>query len=486
MSELPQGWVNATLADLGEWSSGGTPSRRVPAYYGGTIPWVKTGDLDHAVVGSVEEFLTTDGLKNSAAKVFPKGSLLVAMYGATIGQTGLLGLDAATNQACAALLANGNTTELMPFVWRYMVSIQGDLRAAGQGGAQPNISQAILKSYPINVAPLPEQRRIVTKIDSLTGKSRRARDHLDHIPRLVEKYKQAVLAAAFKGDLTREWRSQNIVEQVDRHGLEQRRQTAWTKHSGLARYREAGGIDWQPNIDLPTSWLWASVDQLACIVQYGTSAKTDDDENGLPVLRMGNLQAGEIDTSSLKYLPRDHEEFPDLLLRSGDLLFNRTNSAELVGKSAVYEGQPTSASFASYLIRVTTSGMRSRLLSAYINSAFGRDWVASVVNQQVGQANVNGTKLRQLGVPVMPDAEQEQVAKRIQLAFRWIDRLASEASSARTLVDRLDQAVLAKAFRGELVPQDPTDEPASVLLEQIKAARETAPKAKRKQKATTA
>jgi len=142
MSELPTGWAEATLADVGDWSSGGTPSRKVPTYYGGKIPWVKTGDLDHGIVEYVDEFLTEEGLKNSAAKMFPKGSLLVAMYGATIGQTGLLGVAAATNQACAALLANGITNDTIPFVWRYLKAIQDDLRAAGQGGAQPNISHS--------------------------------------------------------------------------------------------------------------------------------------------------------------------------------------------------------------------------------------------------------------------------------------------------------------------------------------------------------
>ncbi len=117
--------------------------------------------------------------------------------------------------------------------------------------------------------------------------------------------------------------------------------------------------------------------------------------------------------------------------------------------------------------------MLPTLVSGFINSLFGREWVASVVNQQVGQANVNGTKLRQLGIPVMPIEEQAEIVRRIEAAFSWIERLASDANSARKLIDHLDQAVLAKAFRGELVTQDPKDEPASVLLERIKAERAT-------------
>jgi type I restriction enzyme S subunit len=123
------------------------------------------------------------------------------------------------------------------------------------------------------------------------------------------------------------------------------------------------------------------------------------------------------------------------------------------------------------LIRVRCSGLLPELLSAYINSAYGREWVASVVNQQVGQANVNGTKLRQLGIPVMHREEQGEIVRRVDAAFAWIDRLASEATNARKLIDHLDRAVLAKAFHGELVPRDPNEEPASALLERIRAER---------------
>src|SRR6185437_2120857 len=106
---------------------------------------------------------------------------------------------------------------------------------------------------------------------------------------------------------------------------------------------------------------------------------------GVPVLRMGNIVDGDLDLTTLKYLPDSHEEFPRLLLRPGDLLFNRTNSPELVGKTAVFKGRPEKCSFASYLIRVRlASGCMPEFVSAFINSVFGRKWVKSVVTQQVG------------------------------------------------------------------------------------------------------
>src|SRR5262249_27911343 len=148
------------------------------------------------------------------------GTLLVAMYGATIGQTGLLSFEAATNQACAALLARGLTSELIPYVWRYLIAEQENLKSVGQGGAQPNISQTILKEYPIKVAPLPEQHRIVAKIDSLSAKSKRARDNLDHISRLVERFKATILTVAFRGALTADCQARRRVTETSAQRLE--------------------------------------------------------------------------------------------------------------------------------------------------------------------------------------------------------------------------------------------------------------------------
>jgi type I restriction enzyme S subunit len=343
-----------------------------------------------------------------------------------------------------------------------------------KGGAQPFITLKVARELQIPVAPVVEQHRIVAKIVSLCAKSKRSRGRLDHIPRLVEKYKQAILATAFRGELTRSWRA-GRTNSISIGQLEDLRSNAWKaelKHGRVTgRYNLAEGIDWQPAIEIPKGWTWASVDQASFLIQYGSSAKTSEDSSGVAVLRMGNIQYGNLDLTSIKFLPEGHEEFPALLLENGDVLFNRTNSAELVGKTAVYWGKPQKASFASYLIRVRCCGLLPILLSGYINSAYGRDWVASVVNQQVGQANVNGTKLRQLGIPIMPLEEQFEIARRIEIAFAWVERLASETTGARKLIDHLEQAVLAKAFRGELVPQNPNDEPASMLLERIKAER---------------
>ncbi len=184
---------------------------------------------------------------------------------------------------------------------------------------------------------------------------------------------------------------------------------------------------------------------------------------------MGNIAEGKLALDQLKYLPEKHEEFPELLLNPGDLLFNRTNSAELVGKTAIYKGNPDPCSFASYLIRVRlNSDVQPGLVSYYINSVYGRKWVASVVSQQVGQANVNGTKLQALTVPLPPSFEQRVIVEEVERRLSIADEVGAVIDAELKRVDRLRQSILKKAFEGKLVPQDPSDEPASKLLERIK------------------
>ena len=204
---------------------------------------------------------------------------------------------------------------------------------------------------------------------------------------------------------------------------------------------------------------------------YGTSTKANGDASGVPVLRMGNIQHGRLDFSDLKYLPAEHPDVAKLVLEPGDLLFNRTNSAELVGKSAVFTGGER-MTFASYLIRVRLNERCDPHWAALvINGPPGRNYIASVRTQQVGQANVNGSKLAAMPIPLPPLEEQRRIVAEIEERLGAIDALRAAIERAQRRSAALRRAVLERAFRGELVPQDPSDEPASILLERIAAAR---------------
>lgn len=192
-------WQNLTLNDVAKWGSGGTPSRKHLEYYAGDIPWVKTGELNNEYLYETEEHITKDAIKNSSAKIFPKETVIIAMYGATIGQCAILGIDAATNQACACAIVKQNTYN--KFLFNYLISQKINFINLGKGGAQPNISQAIIKEYPIFLPSLPEQQEIVSILDTLLSKEHQTKDAAETVLEEIELMKKSILARAFRGEL---------------------------------------------------------------------------------------------------------------------------------------------------------------------------------------------------------------------------------------------------------------------------------------------
>ena len=203
------------------------------------------------------------------------------------------------------------------------------------------------------------------------------------------------------------------------------------------------------------------------MMEYGTSEKCDTDSGGLPVLQMGNIQDGEITFDSLKYLPPTHaSDVP--LLDVGDILFNRTNSEELVGKSAVVNYLPRPTSFASYLIRLKAEqGIEPYFVVAWLNSAFGRRWIRANKSQQVGQANLSGGKLRWMPMPFPPTAEQAKVKEHLLEIKQFLSDQETDIGSAQKLAAGARQSILKAAFKGRLVEQDPRDEMADRLLARL-------------------
>ena len=165
--ELPEGWAWCYLSDVGKWQSGTTPSRGVSAYYGGAIPWLKTGDLNDGYITRIPEFITEKALEETSVKLNPTGSVLIAMYGATIGKVGILTFPATTNQACCACSEfNGVYNK---YLFYFLISHKDDFIRKAGGGAQPNISKEIIVTTPIPIPPAKEQERIIHAIENWLG-----------------------------------------------------------------------------------------------------------------------------------------------------------------------------------------------------------------------------------------------------------------------------------------------------------------------------
>ena len=220
--------------------------------------------------------------------------------------------------------------------------------------------------------------------------------------------------------------------------------------------------------DLPDGWAWTRIKTVSADLPYGTSKKSNS-SGKVAVLRMGNLQDGEIDYSDLVY-SSDEADIEKYYLLKNDLLFNRTNSAEWVGKTSIYRGE-TPAIYAGYLIRIRTP-LDGEYLNAVMNSAYARNYCIKVKTDAVNQSNINAQKLGMFLVPVAPIEEQHRIVTSFRQTVELTQYIQSEKNELTALIQSTKAKILDLAIRGQLIPQDPNDEPASVLLDRIRAEKE--------------
>ena len=215
----------------------------------------------------------------------------------------------------------------------------------------------------------------------------------------------------------------------------------------------------------PNSWVWCRLEDIVCELKYGTSEKSSS-VGKIAVLRMGNItNVGTIDYSNLVYSSND-EDIEQYSLEKDDLLFNRTNSSEWVGKTAIYkEEQP--AIYAGYLIRIRPLLISPDYLNTVMNSSYYRDWCYDVKTDAVNQSNINAQKLSQLMIPIPPLKEQERIVAEMNKWISLIDIVKNGKDDLLTIIKRTKSKILDIAIRGKLVPQDPNDEPAIELLKRI-------------------
>ncbi|MGW4805042.1 restriction endonuclease subunit S [Kitasatospora sp. NPDC004272] len=466
-SELPAGWVRAPLRDLCEIASGATPKTGVDRYWSEDVVWITPDDMakDRSqVIRRGRRGLSHEGYDSCSARLIPAGSVIFSSR-APIGYVAIAGTELCTNQGCKSALPS---PALDPnYLYWYLQYVTPEIQNRASGTTFKEISAKGFGDTQVLLPPLAEQVRIAAVLDAQLTRLDIATSNIEAAGRRDRTLVASLAAQAVSGRLMEFSGSGDSGDALLKDVLAERKTV-------VARRRaNPSGPGATFPVELPKHWAVASVDQLTSAIEYGTSAKTAEmrDASDIPVLRMGNLQSGVIDPGNLKFLPSDHDDVKKLMLEDGDLLFNRTNSAELVGKSAVYHGKLGPMTFASYLIRCQfLAGIEPEWVNLVINSPYGRKYVASVASQQVGQANVNGTKLAAMPIPLPPTAEQKEILAELALQQ---DRLArvrvlTNAAASRRLA--LRRAIMEAAFSGKLVPQDANDEPASALLEKIKSA----------------
>ncbi|SFP14541.1 type I restriction enzyme, S subunit [Mesorhizobium sp. NFR06] len=451
--EVPSTWAWASIGELAEVVGGGTPSTGDDSNFAQHgIPWLTPADLtgyQDVYISRGRRDLSERGYRVSAARIMPAGTVLFSSR-APIGYCAIADGEISTNQGFKSfVLKSGLSPE---YLRHYLLGSVDYAESKASGTTFKELSGSRAAELAVPVAPIPEQRRIVAKIDNLTGKSRRARDHLDHIPRLVEKYKQAVLASAFRGELTRGWSEEGRIAYDDR------------------------GIDGRlTNLSvLPIGWSWTSMGAVAAISGGLTkNASRNSLPLRVPYLRVANVYANELRLAEVTEIGCTKAEYQRTLLQPGDLLIVEGNgSLDQIGRVALWTGERPGCAHQNHLIRAR---MGADVMPPYalfwLLSPQGRNSIETVASSSSGLHTLSISKVGGLPIPICSKEQQEEIVRRIDVAFKWIDRLATQVTSARGLIDHLDRSVLAKAFRGELVPQDPADEPADVLLDRIRAGR---------------
>lgn len=381
------------------------------------------------------------------------------------------------------------------------------LSALQTGSSYPAVRTRDVFAQPIVLPPTREQEKIAAKISAAflrveraTAAARRAQDRL-------KRYHTAVLDAAATGELTRPWREaqadkadretgENLLQQllaarrasweeIELRRLDARAKTPKDDNWKLG-YREPTPPKTERIYELPTGWTWISIDQLGWNSSYGTSAKCAYDGKGPAVLRIPNIRNRTIDYADLKFAARPQDLRDEDFIAPGDLLIIRTNgSKDLIGRVAVVKSTPTRKSgFASYLIRFRLVGSETlwSWISLATESTIVRSGIESRAATTAGQYNISLSGLADLAIPLPPMDEQAEIVREAERRLAAADGLDSVLEQQLSRAAATRQSLLREAFGGRLVPQDPTDESASLLLQRLRAERKAQaqnPKGKR-------
>jgi type I restriction enzyme S subunit len=347
------------LESICDIRSGGTPPRDRADYYGGDIPWAKIDDLntESGVVRTTTESITEAGLKAIRGRLFEKETLLFAMYG-SIGKMAWSGCRLATNQAILGISNLDHNRLNNSYLFHWLNSKQNDFNRDANGVTQKNLSAGYVRALTIPLLPLEEQKRIAAILDKADNLRRKRQEAIQ----LADDFLRAVFLDMF-GD---------------------------------------------PGVN-PKGFPQGTVRDLLDSANYGTSDKANELTGEYPVLRMNNITYdGSWDFSSLKYMDLDEKGRDKYLARSGDILFNRTNSVELVGKTAVYEEDRPMA-FAGYLVRARVkSGCDPYYVAGYLNSLHGKATLRSIAKSIVGMANINAQEMQNIPILLPPNDLQHR------------------------------------------------------------------------------
>ncbi|UNU89906.1 restriction endonuclease subunit S [Aeromonas dhakensis] len=474
--ELPDGWEWRRLPDICDYFPGKTPSTKNPIYWGELdvdTPWVSISDMQHSgIVNLTSKKITTravdDVFKRSPT---PAGTILMS-FKLTVGKISYLGFDAYHNEAILSIYPfNGISKEFL-FHFLPSIALRGNTKNAIMGNTLNAESLSMLQ---IPIPPEDEQHRIVAKVDELMALcdqlEQRSESQLAAHQMLVETLlatltdscdaeelaqnwarlsshfdllftteasidalKQSILQLAVMGKLVSQDPSDEPASALLERIAAEKAQLVKEKKIKKEKPLPAISEDEKP-FELPLGWVWSRISESSLFCEYGSSEKTVSElSDGVPVLKMGDIQDGKVILGSHQVVSPKIDDLPNLYLKKGDILYNRTNSAELVGKTGMFDGDDDTYTFASYLIRIRCSihNIRPEYLTLCMNSPlFRKTQIEPHIKQQCGQANVNGTLMKSMLVSIPPYHEQVLILQKIHELMTLCDQLKSRLQTSQ-------------------------------------------------------
>ena len=346
--DIPDSWEWVRLGNIGDWGAGATPSRTHPEYYGGNIPWLKTGDLTDSYIDAIPETITELALEKTSVRLNPAGSVLIAMYGATIGKLGILSIAATTNQACCACFPLGGLDN--KYLFYFLMAQKPLFIKQGEGGAQPNISKEKIVSTLMPVPPLEEQRRIVVmlgRIFPIIDAYSKCKTELDlYNTTFPERLKKSILQEAVKGKLVPQDPSDEPAEalleriRAEKQRLIKEGKIKKDKHESVifrrdnSHYEKLDGvercIDEELPFEIPESWAWVRLGAVLEIARGGSPRPIQQylttEPDGINWIKIGDTDKGGKYIYKTKEKIRPEGVVKSRMVHSGDFLLTNSMS----------------------------------------------------------------------------------------------------------------------------------------------------------------
>ena len=429
--DIPESWKWVKVGNVGSWSSGATPSRTNPAYYGGTIPWLKTGDLNDGFIKEIPEFITDLALEKTSVRLNPVGSVLMAMYGATIGKLGILDISATTNQACCACIPYEGMHN--KYLFYYLMSMRRSYIGMAEGGAQPNISKEKIVNSLIPLPPLAEQKRIVAKIEELiplVDRYAAAYEKLEQFnAKFPEDMKKSILQYAIQGKLVEQRAEEGTGEEL--YQQIQAYKQKLIKAGKLKKTRALEPIsELAIPFDFPLSWKVCYIDDIAFVTklagfEYTKYIADNLVTDGIPLFKGKNVQNGKLVFSFESYIPESiSDELPRSQIAKKCLL---TPYVGTIGNIAIFDG-----SFKAHLgsnvgkIELLNSDTKTFVLEAYVlwylKSTYGYAELTKH-KKATAQESISIDAIRNVIIAIPPIEEQYRIVAKIEELLPLCERL---------------------------------------------------------------